>query len=74
MSRPTAAQRAQNDAQHTKAVSTYAEVALLTDAVNHAITRESNRFSEDSEVAKLLYAAFASLIDARTYAQVRAQP
>lgn len=50
MSRPTALQRAQADAAHTKALTTYAEITMVAEALSGVITREYNRFGATSPI------------------------
>lgn len=71
MSRPTALQRAQADAAHTKALTTYAEITMAVEVVDGVTTRECARFGPDGEIARALIALSVALEQARRDAETR---
>lgn len=73
MSRPTTAEHRKIEADLIKSTSALAEISLLTDAVNQAITREIGRFGQNSYVNGQLMEAFSALLNARTAAEVRSR-
>jgi hypothetical protein len=73
MSRPTATERAQAEATHIKAVSTYAEIGLAVEMIDALIGREHVRFGANSDVWAQLMEVSQHLVQAHHDAEKRAR-
>lgn len=73
MSRPTATQRAQVQAQQMKAHTTYAEIAMAVDVLDGVASREYARFGPGSEIAGQLVRVGVLLEQVRRDAEARAR-
>jgi hypothetical protein len=71
VSRPTAMEQARHRADLIKAVSTYAQIGTVVDALDGVISAEAARFGVDSVVAEQLIAASKVLVCARDEADRR---
>lgn len=71
--RPTSKQRADADATHTQALTTYAEIVMAGDVLDGVTTREYARFGPGSEIAAALTALSGALVRVRCAAETRAR-